>query len=437
MAKGWSFDSLVKALKDGAFLNIGKTKGTVAAGDDSRIVNALDRNKNLSDVDNKYQSLVNIGGFPYKGLLTSKDNLNNLRGKSYGIHTCNTNSVSTPENNYPINTAGSLSIYPTGGDDCVQIYHPFGRPQFYKRQYYALGGGWQKWESFSSNSDNLASIVDPISACINIGGFPVRGGIGGKNLNSIEGTSFGIWYNNYDGNATTGNNYPVNVAGTLQVYQNRANGNRSCTQVYIGWNNPRQFWIRNGYFDNGVMNWTSWESPLFASQNLSDVASTSKALTNLKVYSAIYPVGIVIIFDSSTNPNSTFPGTVWSEIRDGRAVRAATSTGNTGLIGSDSFTLTEANIPKHTHNVTGTISTAGEHDHKGGWNGPGERVEDNEWRDTSGTNNQGQHNRRRTSSAGSHNHSFSGTVSTAYNSDTKAITHMGASRYYKLWKRVG
>lgn len=43
MAKGWSFNGLVRALKGAAFLDVGTAANTVAAGDDSRIVNALNR----------------------------------------------------------------------------------------------------------------------------------------------------------------------------------------------------------------------------------------------------------------------------------------------------------------------------------------------------------------------------------------------------------
>lgn len=43
MAKGWSFGGLVAALRDAAFKSTGTTAGTVAAGDDTRIVRAVQR----------------------------------------------------------------------------------------------------------------------------------------------------------------------------------------------------------------------------------------------------------------------------------------------------------------------------------------------------------------------------------------------------------
>lgn len=50
MAKGWSFGALTEALKGAAFLDIGIGANSVAAGNDSRIVNALQKGNNLSDV---------------------------------------------------------------------------------------------------------------------------------------------------------------------------------------------------------------------------------------------------------------------------------------------------------------------------------------------------------------------------------------------------
>lgn len=69
MAKGWSFGALTAALKGAAFLDVGTVANTVAAGDDSRIVNALQKGSNLADVadrtaarNNLYAAFVNGDG---------------------------------------------------------------------------------------------------------------------------------------------------------------------------------------------------------------------------------------------------------------------------------------------------------------------------------------------------------------------------------------
>lgn len=61
MAKGWSFGALVAALKNGAFLDVGTTANTLAAGNDTRIVNALQRGQNLADLLDKVVSRSNLG----------------------------------------------------------------------------------------------------------------------------------------------------------------------------------------------------------------------------------------------------------------------------------------------------------------------------------------------------------------------------------------
>ena len=114
-----------------------------------------------------------------------------------------------------------------------------------------------------------------------------------------------------------------------------------------------------------------------------------------KFYDLVYPVGICLDFDNATDPNTTFPGTTWTRITDGRVVRAATGTtvGTAkGMIGSvagaDTISLAAENIPSHshtmnhthdmghghsgmansdgahTHAVNGTAQDAGEHNHQ-------------------------------------------------------------------------
>lgn len=50
MAKGYSFDALIAALKGAAFLNVGTVANTVAAGDDWRITGAAQKGNNLADL---------------------------------------------------------------------------------------------------------------------------------------------------------------------------------------------------------------------------------------------------------------------------------------------------------------------------------------------------------------------------------------------------
>lgn len=60
----------------------------------------------------------------------------------------------------------------------------------------------------------------------------------------------------------------------------------------------------------------------------------------------LHPIGSVWLSTSSTSPASLFGGT-WTQLTNA-VLRAATST---GYIGSDTHTLTEAEMPKHYHDV--------------------------------------------------------------------------------------
>lgn len=88
------------------------------------------------------------------------------------------------------------------------------------------------------------------------------------------------------------------------------------------------------------------------------------------IYNAIYPIGIVLQFDNATNPNNAFTGTVWEQIVDGRSARAATgpeagtADGQIGSVaGSDTCTISVANMPGHTHGMQNHTHGINSHTH--------------------------------------------------------------------------
>lgn len=206
-----------------------------------------------------------------------------------------------------------------------------------------------------------------------------------------------------------------------------------------------------------------------------------------EVYNLVYPVGICIDFDNATNPNTVFPGTTWTQITDGRVVRAATSltvgsaAGNiTALLGADTLTLSVAQLPIHAHGMsnhthsfsattgskdlgtktvstfdygTKTTNTAGAHTHTvksvGGMtvkNGDfNSAVADTATQTTSSAGNHahtvaiGSHNH--TVVMGTHTHTVSGTTggSTANTANTGSgslVNLTNSCHYYARWKRT-
>lgn len=88
--------------------------------------------------------------------------------------------------------------------------------------------------------------------------------------------------------------------------------------------------------------------------------------TRLPDIDLIYPVGCVIVTTSESDPRLSLGS--WERITGGRYVRvagegeAAMATG-----GSNSVTLSEANMPEHTHavSVSTTVESGGAHRHSG------------------------------------------------------------------------
>ncbi len=74
-----------------------------------------------------------------------------------------------------------------------------------------------------------------------------------------------------------------------------------------------------------------------------------------------YQVGDIYLTTSATNPAVLWTGTTWQKI-EGKFLRATTSGQNAGINGgSDTKTLTVANLPAHSH--SGSTNSAGAHSH--------------------------------------------------------------------------
>ena len=230
--------------------------------------------------------------------------------------------------------------------------------------------------------------------------------LGTKNIDDMWGRdNVGTFPQNANVNATVANRYPAGAqAGNLEVLLTNAGNGDNCMQRYTNFGNLRM-WIRSQDQGLGVRTWTPWVELINANN----------------IYNAIYPIGIVVLFDNATNPNNAFTGTVWEQVVDGRVARAATgpeagtADGQIGSVaGSDTCTISVANMPGHTHGMQNHTHGIAAHSHT--------------MAHTHTINHD--HGAVTTSSSGAHTHSVSGTAASNGNhTHTAGTGYTGAGNY--------
>ena len=77
-------------------------------------------------------------------------------------------------------------------------------------------------------------------------------------LNDLTGSNEGVYYQGRNVSAVIERGYPINEAGTLQVFKNGADG-AGCCQIYTTYRNARQF-MRN--YRGGTKTWEEWREVL-------------------------------------------------------------------------------------------------------------------------------------------------------------------------------
>lgn len=255
-------------------------------------------------------------------------------------------------------------------------------------------------------------------------------------INKLDGVdNAGIYMVSSNSTAGTINGLPVKMAGVLEVLPWTSTG--QSIQRYTVYSTAEEY-SRTETSELGL--WTDWRKKI-------DVRN---------VFDAIYPIGIVLQFDNATNPNNVFTGTVWEQITDGRAARAATgpeagtADGQIGsTAGSDTANIAVTNLPghthgmqnhthgiashthtmahthtinhdhgavntnttgNHTHSLSGSTSTNGDHSHSASL-GNNANVQSGRF----AASNSGQSATTNTNSAGNHSHTIGGTANTAGN----------------------
>lgn len=92
---------------------------------------------------------------------------------------------------------------------------------------------------------------------------------------------------------------------------------------------------------------------LHINQSGNDRSITVEVLLNA-MFNMRYPIGKVEWFANDVNPNTIWTGSTWARLPgNGRTIRLANATGSDVLQtgGSDNLTLTEANLPQHSHPI--------------------------------------------------------------------------------------
>lgn len=121
---------------------------------------------------------------------------------------------------------------------------------------------------------------DLVLGALDVSAMPYYGTIvAGTNLNTLNGSTFGVFEQPISQNATTALGYPVAVGGTLFVLKSGVTHANSCTQVYYP-SSSDDIWNRTGTSNSsGVVTWSAWVRT--ANITSAGVNSTIKSLTGL------------------------------------------------------------------------------------------------------------------------------------------------------------
>ncbi|ELY4545808.1 phage tail protein [Cronobacter sakazakii] len=102
------------------------------------------------------------------------------------------------------------------------------------------------------------ALKDSVTA-IDVSAIPNGGQLGTTHLNTLTGSKYGRYYQQYTANATAANGYPTNVAGALDVIQNGAGSSEGCTQEYRPYTSNVCY---RRYYRGDSKAWSSWEYDL-------------------------------------------------------------------------------------------------------------------------------------------------------------------------------
>lgn len=272
-------DSIPKArealkLKGASLLDVGTAAGTVAAGDDPRIVNAVPNTRKINGHQLNGDFDITAGDVKALAVTTVRAQINPSTGNVGDTNDLPANSASFVYENVPNSppfTGSLLDFSGLGGGYNVQIAARYAnqgeRVAFRTRNGDAKS--WNTWHEFYHTGNKPAPG--------DVGALPVNAPELTVNLNTLghPTASIGLYFQGYSAAATAANNYPATEAGSLLVTR-AAYG---CQQEYTGFSTGRKF-VRGLTANwNGSGPWGPWKEYLLTSGNAASATKLQAART--------------------------------------------------------------------------------------------------------------------------------------------------------------
>lgn len=261
-------------LKGAALLDVGTAAGTVAAGNDTRIVNAVPNTRKInghqltSDFD---LSAEDVKALAITTVRAWSDSTAGNVGDANELPANATSFVYISAENAPGFTGSLLDFSGLGNGYNAQIVAAYAgageRIGFRKRN--GDKKTWNPWYEFYHNG-NKPSPSD-------VGALPVNAPELSVNLNTLghPTASIGLYFQGSSAAATAANNYPILEAGSLLV----ARTAYGCQQEYTTYASGRKF-VRGltGPF-NGSGPWETWKEYLLTTANAASATRLATART--------------------------------------------------------------------------------------------------------------------------------------------------------------
>lgn len=248
----------------------------------------------------------------YQGSMATGQDLNNYTQR--GMWAIASSSVAAGGTNFPIGNSGTLIVYSAGypggaaANNVNQVYFASNTGQTFTRSLVTTT--WTPWvRSVDSSQLGAPSGAATLNAAGQLvqNSAPARALGASENLNDI--TAPGSYYMNSNASATAALNYPVLLAGLLEV-EAAVSGNVQVVQRYTTnpATNPRVF-MRIRF--NAVLTWGAWFELARADLAMTNVVLTAATDANtLTTANTSYSFRTGIVAQNGTNwpPTSNFIG---------------------------------------------------------------------------------------------------------------------------------